>query len=403
MSRVEAESFAGVKLMRRSRMAEASARAALLETVGRFSPRVEDAGEDAVAVCVADVAGTERLFGSAEELGGKMREAVAELGLECGVVVCGDFHTAVAVARETRGVAVIAAGGELAALADLPLSVLAVPDDKRETLALWGIRTVGGLAALPEVELITRMGQEGKRLRAMARGEWPHLFRAVEEEFALAEGVEFDASVEDVETLLFCLGPMLDQMLVRARGRAMALASVTVTMVLDGEGVHTRTVRPALPTEDRKLLLKLLHLDFGAHPPDKAVAGLRVTAEAGGTSKVQMGLFAPQLPEASRLDVTLARLLAIVGDGRVGSPVRRDTHEPGRVCDGGIPYRDRDAGRNGAGAVSAADAAAGGALAARGGGAAGELCVSRPGVSGGAGLWSVEGVGRLVECVAVGT
>ena len=43
-------------------------------------------------------------------------------------------------------------------------------------------------------------------------------------------------------------------------------------------------------------------------------------------SKVQMGLFSPQLPEPSRLDVTLARIAAIVGEGNVGSAVLKDTH-----------------------------------------------------------------------------
>jgi protein ImuB len=39
---------------------------------------------------------------------------------------------------------------------------------------------------------------------------------------------------------------------------------------------------------------------------------------------VQLGLFLPQLPEPSRLDVTLARLKALVGEDRVGSPVLED-------------------------------------------------------------------------------
>jgi len=39
-------------------------------------------------------------------------------------------------------------------------------------------------------------------------------------------------------------------------------------------------------------------------------------------------LFTPQLPEPSRLDVTLARIRAIVGDGNVGRAVLVDTHRP---------------------------------------------------------------------------
>ncbi|WP_128914187.1 DNA polymerase Y family protein [Granulicella sibirica] len=326
MSRVEVDSFGGVRVLARSRASEREAKQALVEAMCRFSPRVEDAESDRVAVCVVDVAGTERLFGAG--IGGQIQTRVGELGMVAVVVVCGDFHASVALARGSDGVVIIPSGGEREALAGMSLGVLDVEEEQQETLAIWGVKTVGGLAALPEVELIARMGQEGKRLRLMALGECPHLFQAVEEEFSLREVFEFDGPVEESETLLFVLGPMFDQMLVRARGRALALASVSVAMLLDGGGEHVRVIRPALPTENRKLLLKLFQLDLASHAPEKAVIGLMVTGETGGTSKVQMGLFAPQLPESSRLDVTLARLSAMVGEGRVGSAVLRDSHEP---------------------------------------------------------------------------
>ena len=75
--------------------------------------------------------------------------------------------------------------------------------------------------------------------------------------------------------------------------------------------------------------MKLLQLEIGAHPPQAAVVALTLRAEAGQQSKVQLGLFAPQMPEPSRLDVTLARLRALVGEERVGSPVLEDTHRAG--------------------------------------------------------------------------
>src|SRR5262249_7989330 len=72
--------------------------------------------------------------------------------------------------------------------------------------------------------------------------------------------------------------------------------------------------------------LKLLHLDLEAHPPQAGVVSIHLEAEPGETSKVQMGLFSPQLPEPSRLDVTLARIAAIVGEGNAGQAVLKDTH-----------------------------------------------------------------------------
>ena len=84
--------------------------------------------------------------------------------------------------------------------------------------------------------------------------------------------------------------------------------------------------RPALPANEKRLWIELLHLDLEAHPPQAAIVSLTLTAEPGDTGKVQLGLFSPQLPESARLDVTLARVRAIVGEENVGRVVLRDTH-----------------------------------------------------------------------------
>ena len=183
------------------------------------------------------------------------------------------------------------------------------------------------LAALPEKELIARMGQEGKRLRLLARGELPHLFQPTEPAFTLEERIELDSPVEVLHSLLFVVGMMLDQLILRAKARVLALASVTVALTLEDKEPHTRAVRPALPTNDKQLWVKLIHLDLEAHPPQAAILSLTLSAEPGSTSKVQLGLFSPQLPEPMRLDVTLARIRAIVGDECVGRAVLTDTHQ----------------------------------------------------------------------------
>jgi protein ImuB len=92
---------------------------------------------------------------------------------------------------------------------------------------------------------------------------------------------------------------------------------------------HKRVIRPALPSVDREFLLKLLQLEIAAYPPPAEVLSLTFTAEAGQSSQVQLGLFAPQMPEPSRLDGTITRLKVIAGEDRVGSPVLEDSHRSG--------------------------------------------------------------------------
>lgn len=328
MTQVEVDTFSGVTVLRRSQSEETTTKAVLLECAGGFSPRVEDRSEDRSFLCVVDIAGTQGLFGPPGILAEKLLGRVDALGIKASVAVSANFHAAIALAKAqpAQTVKEIPAGEEVAVLAPLPLTVLDLSEGQAETFALWGIRTLGMLAGLPEKELVSRMGQAARRFRLMARGEIPHLFQPVEPAFVLYERMELDSPVELLDALMFAVNVMLEQLILRATARVLALASVSITLSLEGNGIHTRTVRPALPTNDRQLWLKLLHLDLEAHPPQAAILAVVLDAEPGTTSKVQLGLFSPQLPEPSRLDVTLARIHAIVGDGNVGRAVLEDTH-----------------------------------------------------------------------------
>jgi protein ImuB len=228
-----------------------------------------------------------------------------------------------------KRIQVIAPGDEATALAPLPLSVLDLTEQQSETFAMWGIRTLGMLAALPERELIARMGLDGQCLRKLARAENTHLFQPVESIFTLEEQInDLDSPIELLDSLLFVVGVLLNQLIMKARARVLSLASVTITLALDGGGSHSRTVRPALPATDKQFWIKLLYLDLEEHPPQKSIVGVTLHAEAGKPSKVQTGLFSSPLPEPARLDVTLARIRKIVGEKNVGCAVLEDTHAP---------------------------------------------------------------------------
>lgn len=331
MTRAEMDVFPSVALLPRSFAEESGARAALLQCAAQFSPSVElrmpESGDDHTFCCVLDIAGTEKLFGPPETLAKNLLNAVRALGILASVVVSNNVHAAICLARSLPiRVAVIPTGQEAAMLAPLPLSVLHLAPDSAETFSRWGIATLGSLAALPEKELVARLGQEGLRLRQLALGEAQHLLVPTPQAFSLEERMELDSPVELLDSLLFVLGVLLDHLIARATAHILALASVTVQLTLEGGSTHTRTVRPALPNNDRRLWLRLLHLDLQAHPPLAAILSVTLTADPGSTSKVQMGLFSPQLPESSRLDVTLARIRAIVGEQNAGRAVLDDTH-----------------------------------------------------------------------------
>src|ERR1700722_2760411 len=329
MTKVEMDTFPSVVTLARCPAEEAAAKDAMLECAGTFSPRAEERCFSNDLACVIDIAGTEKLFGPPRALAQTLMQRVRSLGITASVTVSRNFHAAICLARGALrcDVAIVVPGDERAAMAPLPLSVLDISQEHAETFALWGIQTLGMLAELPEKELIARMGQEGKRLRRLAHGELPHLFVPIEPEVRLEERMELDTPIELLDSLLFVVGVMLEQLILRATTRVLALASLASTLLLERGASHSRTLRPALPSNDRQQWIKLLHLDLEAHPPLAAILALTLTAESGSTSKVQLGLFSPQLPEPMRLDVTLARIRALVGDDCVGSPVLRDTNQ----------------------------------------------------------------------------
>jgi protein ImuB len=332
MTRVEVETFPAVTMLARVHKEEAATKSVLLECAGGFSPCVEDKSEDNVFLCVLDIAGTGSLFGPPEALARNLLARVRSPGMTACIAVSHNFHAAISLAKglsPRTPVRVIPIGEEAPALASLPLAVLDMTEEQAETFNLWGVRTLGRLAVLPEKELIARMGQAGKRLRQLARGEAPHLFQPLEPAFTLEEHMELDSPIELLEALLFVVNVMLEQLILRAKTRVLALASVSITLKLEGGTIHTRTVRPSLPTNEKQIWIKLLHLDLETHPPLAAILALSLEAEPGSTSKMQLGLFSPQLPEPSRLDVTLARIRGIVGDDNVGRPVLKDTYQPG--------------------------------------------------------------------------
>jgi protein ImuB len=329
MTRVELDTFSSLIVLPRSRTEEVFTHTILLECASFFSPRVEDRSNHGIFLCVIDISGTETLFGPPELLARKLLRSVEAVGLRASIAISRNFHASLSSVRgATSRITLIPSGDEGKVLAPLPIKVLDVSCKQSETFALWGIRTLGALAALPETELIARIGQEGRRLRQLARGELPHYFAPYEAAFELQERMELDSPVVQLESLLFVLGVLLEYLIARATTRVLALASVTIMLHIEGATVHARTVRSTLPTNDRRLWLKLLQLDLEAHPPLAAIIAVTLTAEPSSNSKVQLGLFSPQLPDPVRLDVTLARIRALVGDGCVGSAILHDTHQP---------------------------------------------------------------------------
>ena len=210
----------------------------------------------------------------------------------------------------------------------------------------WGIHTLGQLAALNKEELRNRLGPEAVRLWERATGTATRLLKLVQPPEIFIESFEFDHEIETVEPLLFILRRFLEQLALRLNSIYLVARELTLTIHFsrsEAEGHFAARQSLALPTEaysyhrtfkipestnDVDLLFRMLqtHLeDFKSEHPIVAVA---LRAEPSRPVSQQFGLFETALRNPHQLYETLARLIALVGNDRVGTPVIEETHRP---------------------------------------------------------------------------
>ena len=294
-----------------------------LDIAQRLSPRIEICPPDGLLLEV-----TARFEGKALE---KLLQQIHPLK----VGISSTRITAV-LAAQTQSGTVVPPGKEGDFLASLPVHLLSLvlqePDCKLlATLSQWGIRTLGELAALPEEELVARLGQAGLRLQKMARGQDVESFPSPVKEPHFEESQELEWTLDSLESLTFILGRILEQLCARLQNYGLAVRALHLILRLDNRTVYERTLPVAFPTQHSKLLLSLLRLDLQSHPPNSGIVGVSLQAIPAPPRFIQYSLLEPSLPNPEKVSHTLGRLTALHGKSNIGSPALRDTHRPDAI------------------------------------------------------------------------
>ncbi len=299
----------------------APAPARLFECASDFSPWVEETSPGTVTFCVS---GLMRLFHSPDEIAQAISRRAGELGLEANVALAQNPELAIHGALGYAGVSII----DAAKTAALPLDVLSAPPVISDTLALWGIRTFGEFAALPEAGVAERLGEEGVRLQKLARGEGSRPLVPSNPPPPFEASLELEYPVSLLEPLAFVLGRLLNDLCTHLETRGLAAHELRLMLALEGAAPHERILRLPYPMRNPRTFLKLLTLDLEQHPPGAPIVRVTLKAEPVNPRVVQHGLFIPLAPEPQKLELTLARLTKLVGEGNTGSAELLDTHRP---------------------------------------------------------------------------
>jgi protein ImuB len=332
------------KLIARGRDAECerTAQEALLEVAETFSPRVEDAGEGVVFL---DVTGMERHFaddpGSADippaseaelRLARAALRACDAVSLPARVGIAASKLAARVAAELPKSPTVVAPGEEATFLAPLPLTRLSPELEAAAMLQRFGLASIGDLAKLPESEIASRLGEVGRELHWAARGIDPRplMPRPLPPEFR--EGMELEWPLVALEPFLFIANAALDRLSKRMEIQGFACKRLEFTLTLDPEGYDARGIDLPAPTRDVKTMLTLMRLDLEKTPPGAPVVGFSFVAHPDRPRRAQLSLFGPSAVSPEKLATTIAKLVSILGDGRVGMPMTVDGHLPERYA-----------------------------------------------------------------------
>ncbi len=312
---------------------EYAAQEALLDVAESFSPRVEDGGE---GMAYLDACGLERHYPGEspdEELARSLMLAVEKrAGLPIRVGIAASKLAARVAASQPHSPTLVPAGEESAFLAPLPLAQLTPQAKTLATLTSWGISSLGELANLPKDEIVSRLGPAGQQLHSIARGidteplmprHPPPIFR---------EGMELEWPLVNLEPFVFVARAALERITQRMQVRGLACERLRLSLGLEPDGHHERSITLPAPTRDIKTLLTLLRLDLEANPPNAPIITFTLDAHPDKPREAQLSLFGPTALSPDKLATTVARLFSMLGDGRVGSPRTVDAHRPERFA-----------------------------------------------------------------------
>src|SRR5438309_11754623 len=202
----------------------------------------------------------------------------------------------------------------------------------------WGIHTLGQLAALDKEQLGARLGPEAIRMWERANGQSNRVLKLIRPPESFEESFEFEHEIETAEPLLFMLRRFLEQLAIRLSAIYLVAKELTLRItfsnsrqdepaVAEKQG-YERVFKIPQPTNDVDLLFRMLQTHLENFRSEHPIVAVALSAEPIKPAREQFGLFETTLRNPQQLSETLARLTALLGADRVGTPVLEEPHRP---------------------------------------------------------------------------
>lgn len=357
---------------------EHSGAGVLLNLARLCSPRVEALGLNAA---VFDASGLSRVLGTPRDIAREVQRLAVERGVRARIAIA-PTTTAAWLMAQTRSAAITVVDKNLAeALSPLPVALLltvpglaelasdvrrqrvprgqnfrAAPSPMRtsnvgfvrvqaqmlSTFERWGVRTLGELAALSRAELRARFGDIGARLHEASIGEDRQPLTPGEEPRRFMERLTLDWPIEGLQPLSFVVARLCESLSKQLEDADRGAVAVTTRLALVSKAGFERTLHLPSPMRDPRVLRTLIQLDLEAHPPHgvtdettglatSGIDAVEVEVEVSPGRITQGALFVRTLPTPETISTLIARLSALMGETRVGSPELVDLEDERQV------------------------------------------------------------------------
>lgn len=192
----------------------------------------------------------------------------------------------------------------------------------------WGIHTFGDFTRLDKEAVRARLGAEAVHLWERAQGKSTRLLKLVEPPESFIESFEFDYEIETAEPLLFILRRFLEQLGLRLTGIYLVAKTLTLRIHFSNKQTYERRFEIPEPTNQVDLLFRMLQTHLENFKSEHPIIAVSLEAEPAKPFPHQFGLFEASLRNPNQLYETLARLTALLGNDRVGTPILEETHRP---------------------------------------------------------------------------
>ena len=309
----------GIVIKARSPAQERAASAALLDCAWAFSPGVE-ATDD--GVCTLDLKGHSQI----SNIEFRILNSLLQLRLAGQVGIAENPLLAWHAARAARPCMVVNDAREF--LKALPVESIEPAAEIRLVLKKWGIHTLGEFLALGKNALAERLGPESLALFDRASASATRPLRLANPPAVYEEALDFEHEIETAEALLFVLRRFVEQLSFRLELAYLVADEITLRLALADGDQYEHALKIPAPTRRIAILFGMLQTHLETLRTGQPIVGVHLSLRPCRAANQQLELFESDLRDPNRFYETLARLNALVGHDRVGTPVVESTHRP---------------------------------------------------------------------------